>query len=82
MDKSTMQGIEELPRDALIRVLSLTEGDEERCGSSLSQPLGIVYIVPAGASSRCKPPGHQPADSALQLSAGDLRRHANARHSD
>ena len=30
-----MQGIEELPRDALIRVLSLTEGDEERCGSQL-----------------------------------------------
>ena len=29
-----MQSIEELPRDALIRVLSLTEGDEERCVSS------------------------------------------------
>jgi len=33
VDKSTMQGIGELPRDALIRVLSLTEGDEERCAS-------------------------------------------------
>lgn len=34
MDKSAMHGIHELPRDALLRVLSLTDSDEERCGAA------------------------------------------------
>ena len=59
VDKRAMQGIQELPRDALLRVLSLTDSNEERCEANCCSCLKLIHApFCSHIRFRCKPAGH------------------------